>query len=82
MRRHGQLSKGLDNDIAAAHRRFLDAMHQRLPNMSGETKELYFVVLSSLVGKLECEGKSLRDVVREMMAETAAHLLQEIGSPL
>jgi hypothetical protein len=80
MQRDGLLSKGLDNDIAAAHRRFLTAMDQRLPNMSCETKERYFVVLSSLVGKLECEGKSLRDVVREMVAETAAHLLQEIGS--
>jgi len=80
MQRHGLLSRGLDNDIAAVHRRFLAAMDQRLPNMSCETKERYFVVLSSLVGKLECDTKSLRDVLREMMAEAAAHLLQEIGT--
>ncbi len=73
------LSKGLDNDIAAAHQRFLDAMEQRLPGMSFDVKERYFVVLSSLVDKLECEAKSLRDVLREMMAETAAYILQEIG---
>lgn len=79
MQGDGLLSKGLDRDIAAAHRRFLAAMDQRLPNMSCETKERYFVVLSSLVGKLECDRKSLGDVVREMMAETAAYVFQEIG---
>jgi hypothetical protein len=82
MQRRDPLSRGLDDDIAAAHRRFLAAMRQRLPNMSSEAKERYFVVLSLLVGKLECDGKSLHDVVREMMAEAAAHLLQEIGSPM
>ena len=80
MQRDSLLSKGLDNDIAATHRRLLAAMDQRLPNMSCESKERYFVVLSSLVGKLECDTKSLRDVLREMMAEAAAHLLQEIGT--
>jgi hypothetical protein len=53
MQRGSLLSKGLDGDITAAHRRFLIAMDQRLPTMSFETKERYFVVLSSLVGKLE-----------------------------
>jgi hypothetical protein len=80
MQRGALLSKGLDDDIATAHRRFLAAMDQRLAHMSGEAKERYFVVLSSLVGKLECDTKSLRDVLREMLAETAAHLLHEIGT--
>jgi hypothetical protein len=80
MQRGTRLSKGLDNDIAAVHRRFLAAMEQRVPSMSCESKERYFVMLSSLVGKLECDTKSLRDVVREMMAETAAYVFQEIGT--
>jgi hypothetical protein len=80
MQRDGLLSKGLDNDIAATHRRFLAAMDQRLPNMSCESKERYFVVLSSLVGKLECNTKSLRDVLREMMAEVASIMMQEISA--
>lgn len=72
---------GLDADIADAHQRFLVAMAQRLPNMNVDTKERYFVVLSSLVGKLESDGKTLHDVVREMLTETAAYLFQEIGMP-
>ena len=50
------LSKGLDSDICEAHRRFLEAMENRLPAMPLETKERYFVILSSLVGKLEVDG--------------------------
>ena len=47
MQRNDLLSKGLDSDIAAAHTRFLAAMENRLPAMNLETKERYFVVLSS-----------------------------------
>ena len=79
MQTKGSLSEALDSDIAAVHERFLTVMERRLPSMNMETKERYFVVLSSLVGKLECDGKSLRDVVREMMAETASYILQEMG---
>jgi hypothetical protein len=72
------LSKGLDSDIALVHRRFQAAMEGRLPSMGLEQKERYFVVLSSLVGKLETPGKSLRDVLQEMMSESAALILQEL----
>jgi hypothetical protein len=81
MQRSAVLSKGLDDDIAAAHRRFLAAMDQRRPNRNGEAKERYFVVLSLPVGKLECDTKSVRDILREMLAEAAAHLLHEINTP-
>jgi len=74
------LSKGLDSDIGAAHRRFLVAMESRLPAMAVETKEKYFVILSSLVGKLETEEKQLREVLQEMMAEAAGYIFQELGS--
>jgi hypothetical protein len=74
------LSKGLDSDICTAHRRFLSAMESRLPAMALETKERYFAILSSLVGKLEMEDKHLREVLQEMMAETAGYIFQELGS--
>ncbi len=72
------LSKGLDRDISAVHERFLVAMETRVPAMSLETKERYFAVLSSLVGKLETHEKDLRQILQEMMAESAAIILQEI----
>ncbi len=73
------LSKGLERDIFAVHERFLVAMETRVPAMSLETKERYFAVLSSLVGKLETRGKDLRQILQEMMAESVAIILQEIN---
>jgi hypothetical protein len=74
------LSKGLDSDISAVHRRFLVAMESRLPALSLETKERYFAVLSSLVGKLEMPEKNLREILQEMMSESAAIIFQEIST--
>jgi hypothetical protein len=74
------LSKGLDSDISAAHQRFMAAMEDRLPAMTLETKERYFAILSSLVGKLEVPEKHLREILQEMMAEAAAYIFQEIGA--
>ena len=74
------LSKGLDSDISATHRRFMVAMEQRLPSMSLETKERYFAVLSALVGKLESQEKDLREILSEMVAESAAIIMQEISA--
>ncbi len=74
------LSKGLDSDISVVHRRFLAAMEDRLPDMSLDSKERYFAILSSLVGKLEEDGKTLRQILEEIMSESAAIILQEIGA--
>ena len=74
------LSKGLDSDISTVHERFVAAMRDRLPAMSLETKERYFAVLSSLVGKLEIPEKNLRDILQEMMSEAAAIIMQEISA--
>jgi len=74
------LSKGLDSDISTTHRRFLVAMEQRLPSMSLETKERYFAVLSALVGKLESQEKDLREILSEMVSESAAIIMQEISA--
>ena len=73
------LSKGLDSDIAITHERFIAAMHCRLPDMELETKERYFVVLNSLVGKLEMPEKKLQEILQEMMTEAAAIILAEMS---
>ncbi len=73
------LSQGLDGDIAMTHERFVAAMQGRLPAMELETKERYFAVLNSLVGKLEMPEKNLHEILQEMMTEAAAIILQEIN---
>jgi hypothetical protein len=74
------LSRALDGDIAMAHERFVRAMEGRLPNLALESKERYFAVLSALVSKLETGDKSLREVLTEMMAEAAGHLMAEMSA--
>lgn len=72
------LSKGLDGDIAMTHERFIAAMQGRVPAMELETKERYFAVLTSLVGKLEMPEKKLHEILQEMMAEAASIILEEM----
>lgn len=72
------LAQGLDSDISMVHRRFLAAMECRLPAMTLDMKERYFSVLSKLVSKLEVHEKPLREVLREMMAESAHLVLREL----
>jgi len=72
------LAKDLDRQIVATHRRFVKAMDGRLDAMSVDTKERYFAVLSSLVTKLETNGKSMREIMQEMMTEAASVILQEL----
>ncbi|HWP67420.1 MAG TPA: hypothetical protein VNO26_16100 [Candidatus Limnocylindria bacterium] len=72
------LDTDLDRQIAATHARFVEAMAARLPSMETETKERYFGVLSTLVAKLEHEGKSLREVLNETMAEAAGAIMLEL----
>jgi hypothetical protein len=75
------LSRALDSDIAMAHERFVRAMEGRLPALALESKERYFAVLSALVAKLETGDKSLREVLTEMVAEAAGHLMAEMSGP-
>ena len=72
------LNTDFDRQITATHRRLIKAMGGRLDSMSLETKERYFAVLSKLVGKLEENGKTLRDILQEMMTEAASVILQEM----
>lgn len=76
----GSLHRGIDSDIAMAHERFVQAMEGRLPQLGLDTKERYFVVLSTLISKLESPDKSLRDILSEMMVEAASHIIEEINS--
>jgi hypothetical protein len=73
------LSQALDKDIAFAHQRFVTAMEGRLPSLEMTSKERYFAVLTLLVGKLEADDKSLREVMVEMMAEASRHLMEEMS---
>jgi hypothetical protein len=72
------LQKDLDRQIIATHRRFVKAMDGRLGDLSADTKERYFAVLSALVAKLEETEKPMRDIVQEMMSEAASVILQEL----
>jgi len=74
------ISRALDGDILMAHARFVQAMEARLPTLELTSKERYFAVLSILVGKLECEEKSMREVLVEMMAEAGRHLMEEMSA--
>jgi hypothetical protein len=74
------VSQDLDRQITTTHKRFMKAMEARLPSMRLETKESYFAVLSTLVIKLSDPEKPLREVLSEMMAETAGIIFQEMGS--
>lgn len=69
----------MNENIATAQRRLILAMEARLPGMPDEQKERYFLVLTSLVTKLEDETKSLRDVLREVMAESAHLVFAELS---
>jgi hypothetical protein len=75
---HRELSAGLDSDIVITHERFVAAMDERLEQMGLDTKERYFAVLSLLVGKLEDPGKSLQEILQEMVAEAATLIMAEM----
>lgn len=72
------LSKDLEKQIAMTHKRFVKAMEARLPAMSLASKERYFAVLSLLVAKLEEKDKPLRDVLQDVVIESAPYIAQEL----
>ena len=74
-----KVSRALDADIAIAHERFVQAMEGRLPTLELSSKERYFAVLTILVTKLEDDGKTMREVLGEMMAEAGRHLMEELS---
>jgi hypothetical protein len=74
------LEQDLEGQLKMTHQRFVAAMNARVPEMPLEQKERYFAVLSTLVAKLEDQGKPLREILQEMMAEAAAYVFQEMQS--
>lgn len=75
----GSFGDLLNENIAVAQRRLILAMEARLPTMPEQQKERYFLVLTNLVSKLEDPQKSLRDVLREVMTESAHLVLAELN---
>jgi hypothetical protein len=70
--------KALESDIRMTHERFCEAMEARLPSLDADTVERYFGLLSSLVQKLEDEGRDLGQILQEMMGEAAGLIMQEM----
>ena len=73
------ITQDLDKQIIATQQRFQKAMRARLVRMSTESKERYFAVLSLLVAKLEDPHKPLRDVLQEVVIESAPYIAQELS---
>lgn len=73
------ISRDLDKQIILAQNRFQKAMTARLIRMSLESKERYFAVLSSLVEKLEDPDKPLREVLQDVVIESAPYIAQELS---
>jgi hypothetical protein len=74
------ISRALDGDIVMVHERFVQAMEARLPTLELASKERYFAVLTILVGKLESDEKTMREILVEMMAEAGRHLMEEMSA--
>lgn len=74
-----ELRLHLVSEIAQTHERFVELMASRLADVDGEELERYFAILSKLVCKLEDEEKTLRDVAKEMVAESAAVIMAELA---
>jgi hypothetical protein len=71
----------LDKQIIATQHRFQRAMRARLAHMTPESKERYFAVLSLLVTKLEDPNKPLREVLQDVVIESAPYIAQELSNP-
>lgn len=74
-----ELEQDLESQIRMTHERFTLAMSDRLPAMTLEQKERYFVVLSGLVARLEDPSKAMKVILQEMMAEAAPYLFREMN---
>jgi hypothetical protein len=74
------IERELDKQILTEQQRFQKAMKDRLKSMSLESKERYYAVLSLLVTKLEIAHKPLRDVLQEVVIESAPYIAQEISA--
>ena len=74
-----QTSAELLARVAETHVHFGELMEDRLQHAEIAVVERYLGVLASLVDKLEDDEKSLRQVAREMITESAAQLLTDLA---
>ena len=74
------IEQDLDKQIIATQKRFQKAMRVRLLRMDLTTKERYFAVLSLLVAKLEDPSKPLREVLQEVVIDSAPYIAQELSN--
>ena len=74
-----RIAQHLSRQIVETHARFAAAMEARLPAMELEQKERYFAVLSMLVGKLEDPGKSMKQVIQELVADALPIVMTELS---
>ena len=72
------VEKDLEKQIIATQKRFQKAMQARLAYMNLPSKERYFAVLSLLVTKLEDVEKPLRDVLQDVLIESAPYIADEL----
>ncbi|MBM4256907.1 MAG: hypothetical protein FJ147_13545 [Deltaproteobacteria bacterium] len=72
------VEKDLEKQIIATQKRFQKAMQARLAYMNVPSKERYFAVLSLLVTKLEDVEKPLRDVLQDVLIESAPYIADEL----
>ena len=73
------IEQDLDKQILTAQQRFQKAMKARLAHMTFDSKERYFAVLSTLVSKLEDPRKPMREVLQEVVLESAPYIAQELS---
>jgi hypothetical protein len=73
------IEQDLDKQILATQQRFQKVMKARLAKMTLETKERYFAVLSLLVAKLEDPDKPMREVLQDVVIESAPYIAQELS---
>ncbi|MGO9602432.1 MAG: hypothetical protein ACLQAT_03335 [Candidatus Binataceae bacterium] len=79
MARARKFTDPTDIAICEAHRRFVEVMETvRLETISGETKQSYLAVISSLTDKLAMPSKPLSEIVGEIMSEAAPFLFQSM----
>ncbi|MFQ5353083.1 MAG: hypothetical protein ACE5D3_08420 [Candidatus Binatia bacterium] len=74
-----EVRRDLLDQIQTSHEIFVDAMDRRLQDVGVEHLERYFALLSNLLAKLDDDDKSLKDVAREMVAESAGVIMAELA---
>lgn len=79
MKQDAKLKKLLLSQVTEAHGRYREVLEERLAKAEVEDIERYFGLLSRLVDKLEDDRKTLRQVAREMVTESAAQIIAELA---